>query len=71
MYEFTVDFHEGAIRLTVRERHGGLVGWMLKLLAGREWTRRTEVYMDRSSAIKLGRKLITQAAAVGRLVKEA
>ncbi len=66
MYIFYVDFHEGAIRLTVKKKRSALFRW----LTGEVTTTVIEAYMGRSGAIQLGRKLINQAGALGRVVRE-
>lgn len=63
MYSFNVDFHEGAIRLTVHESRG----WWYRLLTGGHATSRREYFFARSGAIQLGRALLNQAAKVGTL----
>jgi len=64
MYSFNVDFHEGAIRLTVTESRG----WLYRLLTGGHATTRREYFFARGGAIQLGRALLKQAAAIGTLI---
>jgi hypothetical protein len=67
MYSFNVDFHEGAIRLTITESRG----WWYRLLTGGNGISRREYYFARAGAIQVGRALLNQAAALGAMAKPA
>ena len=65
MYSFYVDFHEGALRLTVKKRRGAIY----RFLTGQAETTIIEAYLGRSDCINLGGTLINKAAALG-MVKQ-
>jgi len=66
MYSFFVDFHDGAIRITVWER----CGWLRRFLTGQEDRVVAETYLARGQAIKLGGKILNVANSIGRVVTE-
>ncbi len=63
MYSFYVDFHEGAIRVTLKEQ----CGWLRRTLTGQQTRTVAEAYMDRGQAIQLGSKMLKVANSLGRI----
>lgn len=61
-YTFYVDFHDGAVRVTIKATCSRLRRW----LTGQAECTVLETYMDRRYAIKFGQRLFQLASTLGR-----
>lgn len=57
MYSFSVDIHEGAVRIVITQQRG----WLYRLLTGQAETIVAEIYQPRGDCLKLAQALFKAA----------